>query len=69
MPPPPPSVTMAMPYSRDAHTVHEHNDENLIYEDTEDWEFSYVYVASDEEVVYIYSYDDSILSDVSNSYS
>ena len=63
----PPSVTMAMPCSRDAHTVHEHDDENLSCEDTDNEEFSYVYVASDEEDVYIYSDDDSILSDASTS--
>ena len=63
----PPSVTMAMPYLRDAHTVHEHDDDNISYEDTDDEEIPYVYVASDEEDVYIYRYDDGILSDVSDS--
>ena len=61
----PPSVTMAMPYLRDAHTVHEHDDDNISYEDSE--EFPYMYVESDEEDVYIYSDDDSILSDASTS--
>ena len=59
----PPSVTMAMPYLRDAHTVHEHDDDNISYEDSEE----FPYVASDEEDVYIYSDDDSILSDASTS--
>ena len=65
LPPLPPSVTMAMPYSKDAHTIHEDDDDSC--EDTYDEEFAYVYVASDEEDVYTYSDDDSILSDVSRS--
>ena len=60
----PPSVTMAMPYLRYANTVHEHDDDNISYEDSEE----FPYVASDEEDVYIYSDDDSILSDASTSY-
>ena len=56
---------MAMPYSKDAHTIHEDDDDSC--EDTYDEEFAYVYVASDEEDVYTYSDDDSILSDVSHS--
>ena len=59
----PPSVTMAMPYLRYANTVHEHDDDNISYEDSEE----FPYVASDEEDVYIYSDDDSILSDASTS--
>ena len=56
---------MAMPYSKDAHTIHEDDDDSC--EDTYDEEFAYVYVASDEEDVYTYSDDDRILSDVSRS--
>ena len=52
LPPLPPCVTMAMPYLRDANTVHEHDDDNISYKDNDDEEFSYVYVASDEEDVY-----------------
>ena len=48
--------------------VHEHDDEILSCEDTDDEEIPYVYVASDEDDVYIYSDDDCILSDVSDSY-